>query len=46
MKGMKVLFKKEVQDYLNSPISYIILFVFLGLTGWFFTTQVLSLIHI
>ncbi len=42
MKGMKVLFKKEVQDYLNSPISYIILFVFLGLTGWFFTTQVIN----
>ena len=42
MKRMKVLFKKEVQDYLNSPISYIILFVFLGLTGWFFTTQVIT----
>ena len=42
MKGLKVLYKKEIQDYLNSPISYIILFVFLLLTGWFFSTQVIQ----
>ncbi len=30
------IIKKELNSYFNSPIAYIILVVFLGVSGWFF----------
>jgi len=36
MSNITVIFKKEMRAYFNSPIAYIFLAVFLGLSGWFF----------
>lgn len=36
MSNTFVIFKKEMRAYFNSPIAYIFLAVFLGLSGWFF----------
>ncbi len=33
---IKVIIKKELSTYFNSPIAYIILIVFVGLSGWFY----------
>lgn len=33
------IFKKEFKSLFYSPIAYIVLFVFLGITGWFFTSS-------
>ncbi len=33
------ILKKELKGYFNSPVAYIILVVFLGLSGWFFAQQ-------
>lgn len=39
MKNILTIFKKELRSYFNSPIAYIVLFVFLIITGWFFTSS-------
>lgn len=33
------VFKKEFRSYFNSPIAYIVLVVFIGVSGWFFSQQ-------
>ncbi|HMS64749.1 MAG TPA: ABC transporter permease subunit [Ignavibacteria bacterium] len=39
MKNILTIFKKELRSYFNSPVAYIVLFVFLIITGWFFTSS-------
>ena len=34
---MKAIFKKELRAFLNAPIGYIYIGVFLALAGYFFT---------
>ena len=36
MKNMSPIFKHELGGYFNSPIAYIFITVFLGLSGWLF----------
>ncbi|MBF0118894.1 MAG: ABC transporter [Desulfobacterales bacterium] len=36
MKAMKNIFKKEFKAYFVSPIAYIVISIFLIVTGWFF----------
>lgn len=36
MKGTREIFKKELKGYFASPIAYIVIAIFLVLTGWFF----------
>ncbi len=43
MNRFKAIFKKEFFGYFNSPIAYVYLFVYIGLTNWlFFKTFFLS----
>ncbi|MFZ0211182.1 MAG: ABC transporter permease [Candidatus Acidiferrales bacterium] len=37
MRGFYAIFRKEMSHYFVSPVAYIIVFVFLGLSGIFFT---------
>lgn len=39
MRNIAIIFKKEFRSYFNSPIAYIILVVFMGISGWFFSQQ-------
>ncbi len=39
MKNILTIFKKELRSYFNSPIAYIVIAVFLIITGWFFTSN-------
>ncbi|MDZ4712707.1 MAG: ABC transporter permease subunit [bacterium] len=39
MKNILTIFKKELRSYFNSPIAYIVIVVFLVITGWFFTSS-------
>ena len=34
---INTIIKKELNSYFNSPIAYIILIVFVGVSGWFYT---------
>lgn len=36
MQQVKNIFKKELKDYFTSPIAYIVITIFLLVTGWFF----------
>lgn len=36
MRNIGVIFSKEFKEYFNSPIAYIVIVVFLLLSGWFF----------
>ena len=36
MKNIFYIFKRELGSYFTSPVAYVILTVFLGLSGWFF----------
>lgn len=36
MQGIKQIFRKEFGSYFVSPVAYIVITVFLGLTGWLF----------
>ncbi|GAB6094888.1 ABC transporter permease subunit [Desulfatiferula olefinivorans] len=38
MQQVKHIFKKEFKDYFASPIAYIVISIFLLVTGWFFFT--------
>jgi ABC-2 type transport system permease protein len=38
MKQIAHIFKKELKDYFVSPIAYIVISIFLFITGWFFFT--------
>ena len=37
MYNMSIIAKKEIKSYFASPAAYIIIILFLSLTGWFFT---------
>jgi ABC-2 type transport system permease protein len=37
MNNMSIIAKKEMKSYFASPAAYIIIILFLSLTGWFFT---------
>ena len=39
MNNILTLYKKELKSYFSSPVAYIVLAVFLGITGWFFTSN-------
>jgi ABC-2 type transport system permease protein len=38
MHNILTVFRKELRSYFNSPIAYIVIVVFLIITGWFFTS--------
>jgi ABC-2 type transport system permease protein len=38
MNNALIIARKEMLAYLNSPASYVVLFVFLIISGWFFTS--------
>lgn len=38
MNNIFIITKKEMKSYLNSPASYVVLFVFLLISGWFFSS--------
>lgn len=39
MNNILTIFKKELRSYFTSPVAYIIIVVFLIITGWFFTSN-------
>lgn len=39
MRNVKIILSKELHSLFNSPIAYIIIVVFLLLSGWFFTNN-------
>lgn len=39
MKNILTIFRKELKSYFNSPVAYIVIVVFLIITGWFFTSS-------
>lgn len=39
MKNSITIFKRELKSYFTSPVAYIIIVVFLIITGWFFTSN-------
>ena len=39
MKNILTIYKKELRSYFSSPVAYIVLTVFLIITGWFFTSN-------
>ncbi|MCK9331217.1 MAG: ABC transporter permease subunit [Candidatus Cloacimonetes bacterium] len=38
MNNTLIIARKEIRTYLNSPASYVVLFVFLIISGWFFSS--------
>jgi len=39
---IRILLKKELKSYFNSPVAYIVLIVFLGVSGWFFVQDLFA----
>jgi ABC-2 type transport system permease protein len=39
MNNILSIFKKELKGYFYSPVAYIVIVVFLAITGWFFTSN-------
>ena len=39
MSNVLPIFKKEMRSYFTSPVAYIVMTVFLIITGWFFSTS-------
>jgi len=39
MSNVIPIFKRELKAYFDSPIAYVVIIVFLLVTGWFFTTN-------
>jgi len=39
MNNILTIFRKELRSYFSSPVAYIVLAVFLIITGWFFTSN-------
>lgn len=33
------IFRREFRSYFNSPVAYVVIIVFLGIIGWFFTSN-------
>ncbi|MDA3792087.1 MAG: Gldg family protein [Elusimicrobia bacterium] len=40
MKNFYLIFKKEIKEYFNSPLAYIIMIVFLIISGWLFASTI------
>lgn len=39
MRNVWAIFKRELRAYFDSPTAYVVIIVFLLITGWFFTTN-------
>lgn len=39
MKNILTITRKELVSYFTTPVAYIIIMVFLGITGWYFTNE-------
>ncbi len=39
MSNVLTIFRKELKSYFNSPVAYIVITVFLLISGWFFSTN-------
>lgn len=39
MRNIWAIFKRELRAYFDSPTAYVVIIVFLLITGWFFTTN-------
>lgn len=39
MKNILIITRKELVSYFTTPVAYIIIMVFLGITGWYFTNE-------
>ncbi|MGB3018593.1 MAG: ABC transporter permease subunit [Ignavibacteria bacterium] len=39
MNNILTIFRKELRSYFSSPVAYLVLAVFLIITGWFFTSN-------
>ena len=39
MNNILAIFKKELRGFFYSPVAYIVIVVFLAITGWFFTSN-------
>lgn len=42
MQNIKTIYAKELKSYFNSPVAYIVIIVFLVITGYFFTNGLFS----
>ena len=40
MKNIYVIFAREIQSFYVSPLYYILGFIYLALTGYFFTIEI------
>jgi len=40
MDNILAVYKREMKSYFNSPVAYIIITVFLGIAGWFFSAGI------
>lgn len=37
-QNIRTIFRRELSAYFNSPVAYVVIVVFLAITGWFFTS--------
>lgn len=38
LQNVLTIFRRELRAYFNSPVAYVVIVVFLAITGWFFTS--------
>ncbi len=38
LQNILTIFRRELRAYFNSPVAYVVIVVFLAITGWFFTS--------
>ena len=43
--GFRALYRKEMQAYFGAPLFYVVAAVFLGLSGFFFYTNLIFFVH-
>jgi ABC-2 type transport system permease protein len=39
ISNVLAIFRRELRSYFNSPVAYVVIVVFLGIIGWFFTNN-------
>jgi ABC-2 type transport system permease protein len=39
LANILTIFRREFRSYFNSPVAYVVIVVFLGIVGWFFTSN-------